>query len=50
MVLLTHSNTASPDEELVIGGAELTFGTNPEDFERCVLATSFTKERSNTVP
>ncbi len=50
MILLTHSNIASPDEEFVIEYVELPFGTNPENFERCVLATSFTKERSNMVP
>ena len=47
VILLTHSNIASPDDEFVIDDVELPFVANPENFERCVLATSFTKERSN---
>lgn len=50
IILLTHSNTTSPEEEFVIEDVKLPFRTNPEDFERCALATSFTKERSNMVP
>ena len=49
IILLTHSNIASPDEEFVIEDVELPFGTNSENFERCALETSFTKERSNMV-
>ncbi len=50
IILLTNSNMASPDEGFVIEDVELPFGTNLKDFERCVLATSFTKKRSNMVP
>lgn len=49
IILLSHSNIFSPDEEFVIEDAELPFGMNSEDFERCALETSFTKERSNMV-
>ena len=50
IILLSHSNISSADEEFVIEDVKLPFGTNLEDFERCVPATSFTKERSNMVP
>ncbi|MGY5148378.1 MAG: hypothetical protein ACW9W4_10310 [Candidatus Nitrosopumilus sp. bin_7KS] len=49
IILLTHSNIASSEEEFVIDNVELPFGMNSEDFERCTLETSFTKSRWNMV-
>lgn len=49
IVLLTHSNMASPEEEFVIEDVGLPFGMNQEYFEICALETSFTKSRWNMV-
>ncbi len=49
IILLTRSNISSSEEEFVIEDVELPSEMNSEDFERCALETSFTKERSNMV-
>ncbi|MHA7646655.1 hypothetical protein [Nitrosopumilus sp. S4] len=49
IILLTHSNIASPDEEFVMEDVILPSGINHEDFERCALETEFTKSRWNMV-
>ena len=49
IILLTHSNIASPDEEFVMEDVELPIRINQEDFERCAHETSFTKSRWNMI-
>ena len=50
IILLTHSNIASPEEHFVMDDVALPSGMNQEDFENCAVATDFTKERWNMAP
>lgn len=50
IILLTHSNIASPEEEFLMEDVGLPSGMNQEDFENCAVATGFTKERWNVAP
>ena len=49
IILLTHSNISSTDEAFTIEDVGLPIGMNQDDYERCILETSLTKERSNMV-